>query len=134
MAKITEIEGIGESYGTKLEGAGIDTVEKLLEQGCEKKGRGEIAQKIGVQEAMVLKWVNKADLCRINGISTQYADLLEHAGVDTVPELAQRVPANLFAKMQEVNGAKNLVRQIPAESQVSSWVDQAKGLPRKINH
>jgi len=38
--------------------------------------------------------VNHADLCRIDGVGSEYADLLEAAGVDTVPELAQRNAAN----------------------------------------
>lgn len=66
--------------------------------------------------------------------SKPYADLLENAGVDTVPELAQRNVANLQAKMVEVNEAKNLVRQVPSLSQVESWVAQAKELPRVITH
>jgi hypothetical protein len=82
----------------------------------------------------VLNWVNRADLARIKGGSTQYADLLECAGVDTVPELAQRNAENLHAKMVEVNEKKNLVRQVPSVSQVEAWVTQAKVLPRVINY
>ena len=51
---------------------------------------------------------------------------LESAGVDTVPELAKRVPENLLKKMEEVNAAKKLVCKIPALSQVTDWVEQAK--------
>jgi len=36
---------------------------------------------------------------------------LEVVGVDTVPELAQRNAANLTAKMDAVNEAKNLTRK-----------------------
>ncbi len=86
MAKLTEVEGIGESYAAKLKDAGITTLENLLKVGCEKKGRKEIAEKSGITEKLILNWVNRADLTRIKGISTQYADLLECAGVDTVPE------------------------------------------------
>jgi hypothetical protein len=59
---------------------------------------------------------------------------LEVAGVDTVPELAKRNPGNLYAKMVEVNQAKNLVRKLPAEKQVADWVAQAKKLPRVIKY
>jgi len=74
------------------------------------------------------------DLFRINGVAEEYADLLEEAGVDTVPELAQRNPANLYQKLVEVNEAKQLVRRLPTESQVAGWVAQAKELPRVINY
>ena len=134
MAKLSEIEGIGEAYSTKLEEAGITSLENLLEICCVKKGRKEMAEKSGISEKLILEWVNRADLSRIKGVSTQYADLLECAGVDTVPELGQRKPENLLAKMLEVNEEKNLVRKVPTESQVQNWVAQAKELPRVITH
>jgi predicted flap endonuclease-1-like 5' DNA nuclease len=134
MTKLSEIEGIGEAYSAKLTDAGITSIENLLESCCEKKGRKELAEKTGISEELVLNWVNRADLARIKGVSTQYADLLECAGVDTVPELAQRNAENLHAKMVEVNEQKNLVRQVPSASQVEAWVTQAKVLPRVINY
>ncbi len=134
MAKLSEIEGIGEAYSTKLEDAGITSLENLLEICCVKKGRKEMAEKSGISEKLILEWVNRADLSRIKGVSTQYADLLECAGVDTVPELAQRKPENLLAKMIEVNEEKSLVRKVPTESQVQDWVAQAKELPRVVTH
>ncbi len=133
MTKLSEIEGIGEAYSAKLTDAGITSIENLLESCCEKKGRKELATKTGISEKLVLNWVNRADLARIKGVSTQYADLLESAGIDTVPELAQRNAKNLHAKMVEVNEEKNLVRQVSSASQVESWVTQAKVLPRVIN-
>jgi predicted flap endonuclease-1-like 5' DNA nuclease len=134
MTKLSDIEGIGDIYAAKLQEVGITTTEKLLEMGAEKKARSEIAEGSGISEKQILNWVNRADLSRIKGVSTQYADLLEFAGVDTVPELAQRNATNLQAKMAEVNEAKKLVRQVPSESQVSEWVAQAKTLPRAINY
>jgi len=134
MTKLADIEGIGEAYSGKLEAAGITSIENLLEVGCEKKGRKKIAEDSGVSEKLILNWVNRADLSRIKGVSTQYADLLECAGVDTVPELAQRNAGNLQAKMAEVNEEKKLVRKVPTGSQVEDWVAQAKVLPRVVTH
>ncbi len=134
MSKLSDIEGIGEAYSSKLKESGITSLENLLTTCCEKKGRKEIAGKSGISEKLILSWVNRADLSRIKGVSTQYADLLECAGVDTVPELAQRNPENLQAKMAEVNEEKKLVRKVPTASQVRSWVAQAKDLPRMVKH
>lgn len=134
MANISDIEGIGPAYAEKLGGIGIGTVAKLLERGATKKGREEIAASADVSEKLVLEWVNRADLARVKGIGSEYADLLEAAGVDSVPELAQRNPANLAAKMEEVNRAKSLVRQVPVESEVERWVAQAKELDRIVTH
>lgn len=134
MAKLNEIEGIGEVSLEKLNAAGVSSVEQLLEDYCGKKARTQLAETSGISEKLILKWVNKADLCRVSGVSTQYADLLEQAGVDTIPELAQRNPENLAAAMIKTNEEKNLVRKVPTESQVKDWVSQAKDLPRKIEH
>ena len=82
----------------------------LLEACCQKSGRRESAEKTGISEKLLLGWANRADLSRIRGVSTQYADLLEGAGVDTVPELAQRNPENLRARMAALNEENNLVR------------------------
>jgi predicted flap endonuclease-1-like 5' DNA nuclease len=80
----------------------------------------------------VLNWANRADLARIKGIGSEYADLLEAAGVDTVRELAQRNPANLAPGLAAVNEEKILVRQLPTESEVTEWVTEAKALPRAL--
>jgi len=134
MTKIADIEGIGEASAKKLIDAGVNTVEVLLEMGCSPKGRKGLAEKTGISETLILKWVNRADLARIKGIGSEYADLLEASGVDTVVELGKRVPSNLAKKAQEVNEAKKLVRKLPTESQISDWVDQAKQLERKVTY
>lgn len=134
MKKLTQIEGIGAVYGQKLQQAGVGTLENLLEQGASPGGRKEIAQKAGVSEKQVLRWANMADLFRVKGIGEEYADLLEAAGVDTVPELAQRNPGNLKIKLAEINEAKNLVRRVPSEPEVTGWVEQAKKLPRALKY
>ena len=132
MAKLIEIEGIGEVYAAKLKEAGIDSVEELLEVCATPKGRETLAEEAGISGKLILEWANHADLFRIDGIGSEYADLLEEAGVDTVPELAQRNPENLYAKMKEINQQKELVRRLPSEGQVASWVEQAGKLPRAL--
>lgn len=132
--KLTEIEGVGAVYAAKLESCGVVNQDQLLEKGASPAGRKELVEKTELSSKLILKWVNRADLARIKGVGEEYADLLECAGVDSVPELAQRVPANLHAKMTEVNAEKNLVRSLPAESQVEGWVQQAKDLPRVVTH
>jgi len=134
MAKLTKVEGIGEIYAQKLKDAGVATTEALLNKGATPQGRKALADEAGISGKLILEWVNHVDLFRIKGVSEEYADLLEEAGVDTVPELAQRNAANLHAKLVEVNEAKKLVRKLPAQSQVGSWIEQAKALPRTISY
>jgi predicted flap endonuclease-1-like 5' DNA nuclease len=134
MASIIDIEGIGATYAAKLKEAGIATTEKLLEVGGTPQDRKDLAEKTGITGKLILEWVNLADLFRIKGIGEEYSDLLEEAGVDTVVELANRNPENLYQKLVETNEAKNLVRQLPSQAQVSDWVAQAKALPRAVSY
>lgn len=134
MSKLSEIQGIGPAYAAKLETAGVKTQAELLEAGATPRGRKELAETSGLGDTLILNWINRADLARVKGIGEEYADLLEHAGVDTVPELAQRNAENLYKKMIEVNVAKKLVRSPPTESMVAKWVEEAKTLPRAVSY
>lgn len=134
MTKLTTIEGIGPAFEQKLQDAGIKSCEQLLEQGCTKKGRDQIATDTNMDKGRVLRFVNHADLCRIKGIGGEYSELLEAAGVDSVPELANRNAENLAQKMLEVNDQKKLVRVVPSAKSVSDWVAQAKTLPKVVTH
>jgi predicted flap endonuclease-1-like 5' DNA nuclease len=134
MTKLTTIEGIGQVYAEKLQAEGIKTTEALLEAGKTPKGRQVLAEVTGIGNKLILKWVNRADLFRVKGISEEYADLLEAAGVDTVPDLARRNAENLYAKLAEVNAEKTLVRKLPGQAQVGDWIEQAKALPRVMTY
>jgi len=134
VAALSDIEGIGTTYASKLQEAGLRTVDDLLAAGATPAGRDELVAKTGIGGGLILEWVNHADLYRINGVGSEYADLLEAAGVDSVLELAQRRPDNLQAKLAQINDQKRLVRAVPSESEVARWVEEAKGLDRAVFH
>lgn len=134
MAKVSEIEGVGPAYAEKLATAGVDTINELLSTAAAKKGRAELAEKTGISESHLLRWVNHADLMRIKGIGPQFSELLEAAGVDSVPELSHRNAANLHTKMVEVNEAKNLVNRVPSETELQGMIDEAKTLDKVVTH
>ncbi len=132
--KILDIEGIGPVYAAKLEQVGVRTTDALLKKGSNPEARRLLAEASGIGEHLILEWVNLADLYRIKGVGSQYSDLLEEAGVDTVVELATRVPQHLLDRLLEVNKAKNLVNKMPGINQVANWIKQAKKLPRVITY
>ena len=133
-AKIEEIEGIGTAFGEKFRAAGVKDTDSLLASAGTAKQRKELAEKTGIPEAKILKFANMVDLFRIKGVGTEYSELLEAAGVDTVPELARRNAANLTQAMMTLNGEKNLTRRPPTEADVGKWIDQAKELPRLLDY
>jgi len=134
MTRLAEVEGIGEKYAQKLKEAGVGSTRVLLERGAKAKSRRELAKISGINEKLILEWVNHIDLFRVRGVSSEYADLLEEAGIDTVRELAQRKAANLYQKLVLVNQKKRLVRRLPTQAQVSNWIDQARQLPGIVTY
>lgn len=132
--KIIDIEGVGEVYAEKLIAAGIKDTDALLAKCAKSAGRKALEEETGITGKLILKWANHADLMRINGVGPQFSELLEAAGVDTVKELRNRVPANLQAKLEEVNAVKNLVNRVPALAEVEKMVAQAKELPPMMEY
>jgi predicted flap endonuclease-1-like 5' DNA nuclease len=131
---ITMIEGIGPVFKEKLGTEGISSVEALLEKGGSKKGRVELAAATGISEKRILKWVNMADLFRVNGIASQFAELLKATGVDSVKELKMRNPANLHKMLVDTNEQKKLTRSVPALSQIEDFINQAKVMEPMVTH
>ena len=134
VGDIEDIEGIGPSYGAKLRGVGLAWIKTFLQRCATKVGREEVALSSGINETLILTWANMADLLRLWGVTPDWAELFEAAGVDTVKEIKHRVPANLHAKLTEVNAEKNLARTVPSLEMVTSWVEQAKAIPPVITH
>ena len=94
--KVHELKGITTELANALKTVGIDDSAKLLAAAGQAADRKALATKHGVEARQLLELANRADLARINGIGAVYADLLEHAGVDTVVELRTRNADNLY--------------------------------------
>jgi predicted flap endonuclease-1-like 5' DNA nuclease len=131
--KLADIEGIGPAYRQKLEAAGIKTPAQLYDAAAASKDRTKLAEKSGISTALLLKWVNRYDLARVKGIGTQYADLLEVAGVDSPKELARRNADNLLEALTKTNFEKKLVRKLPTKSQIEEWIKNAKLVATKVD-
>jgi predicted flap endonuclease-1-like 5' DNA nuclease len=131
---IQAIEEIGPVNAERLRGAGVKTVANLLEAGASKAGRLGLSAETGLAEDLLLEWVNRADLMRVRGIGTQYSDLLEAAGVDTVKELGQRRADNLHQALREANEARHLVRRTPTPAEVGRWIARAKELAPVVSY
>jgi len=132
MARLIALEGIGEMYAVAFARAGVSTVEQLLDAGGSPEARRDLAERTGLTAQQVLEWVNRADLMRINGIGSEYSDLLEASGVDTVRALATCRAETLASTLQETNAVKKLVRRTPSQAEVEKWIEGAKMLPALV--
>ena len=126
--KISDIEGIGPKLCIKLEKAGIGTVDDLLRTCSTSRGRREIAEKTGISEDKLFKWVNMIDLFRIEGLGLEFSELLEASGVEAIDELKNMDPEKLHDKMLKVNSTKKFVLQVPSLQEVQQFVIHAKTL------
>lgn len=131
---LSELKGVTEAVLTSLKGQGISDSDSLLEKARTPQGRNALATASGIDAATILELTNRADLTRLKGVGRVYSDLLEEAGVDTVKELARRVPANLHAKLIEINSKRQLTQRPPSAEQIADFVEQAKALPVGIDY
>jgi len=133
--RIDDIDGIGATQAAKLAEAGVTTTDHLLQWGANKAGRDSLEATTGISGKLILEWVNHADLMRIDGVGSEYSDLLEAAGVDSPSELAQRNAANLATTFQEVVAARpDIVRRVPSETEIAGWIAESKTLAKVVEH
>ncbi len=131
---VGKIRGISAELEAKLKEQKILNADHLLKAGCDPHARKGLAELIGADTKLLLELVNRADLDRVAGIGAAYSDLLENAGVDTVKELSKRIPANLHAKLLEINGKMKLTNHPPTLEKVQAWVEAAKALPHLLEY
>jgi predicted flap endonuclease-1-like 5' DNA nuclease len=112
----------------------VSTTAELLAKGATAGGRAALESATGIAHTLILEWVNHVDLMRLDGVGSEYSDLLEAAGVDSPAELAQRNAANLAQTFLELNAARATVRNVPSEAVITGWIAQAKNLPKIVEH
>lgn len=134
MASIAAVGGMSQREATKLRKARVRTTESLLKVAGTRTGRKKLARETEIAEESILRWVNRADLMRVKGIGSEYAELLEISGVDTIKELRRRNPDRLLDTMVELNVRKMLVRRLPTDGMVAGWVEEAKALDPLVTY
>lgn len=131
---LSAITGIGPAMTVRLKAIGIRTSEKLLDAAKTPKDRKILAERLGVEEQLVLRWANLTDRMRIKGVREPYAELLKDAGVDTVRELKYRNPGRLAEAMATANAKRKRVRLLPSEKRIGRWIEAARRLDPKIRY
>ena len=134
MKTLVEIPGVDLVCIEKLRDAGIPSIDAFLEVCVRAKGRYLLAERTGIPRMTILGLANHADLLRVNGVGSEYANLLQAAGVETVPELSRRNAAKLRKKLVEVQGAQHEDCTVPSEAEIADWIEQARELPRILQY
>ena len=133
MASISAIRSISHRNATKLRKSGVRTTDSLLDQASTRKGRSVVSERTDIPSADLLRWAQQADLMRVGGIGSEYADLLTAVGVDTIKLLRRRNAENLMVSMIQVNTRRRLVQRLPTIEMIQGWIDTAGSMEPIVN-
>lgn len=131
---LTYIHFMPEHDVQTLQSVGVASVEELLDRANSHPKREVLSAQSGIDPSVLLKYANVSDLMRLPGVDSSLAQLMEHAGVDTIVELAKRNPQNLHDALQTTNQNESLTHAVPSVDQIRGLVNAAKVLGREITH
>lgn len=117
----------------KLQKAGVETTEQLLQKAATAKDRKALAKASGLGAATLTTLAKHCDLLRIKGVGPEMVLLLEAAGVKSIADLASRDAAALVAAVESANKTKKISEKLPTEPQLADWIEQAKKLPPVVD-
>lgn len=131
---LSEIKGMPAGLAKKLRERNITDSDQFLQAVRTPQQRRELTNQLNASENTILELANRADLARVVGIGEKYSDLLEKAGIDTVKEMANRVPENLCETLKKQNAKRRPKGRAPSMKEVTDWVNQAKALPKLLEY
>ena len=94
---VSELEGIGRTYTTRMADVGIVTVPQLMAAPPRR-----LARRIGATSMAVRDWQAMGGLVHVDGVGPQYAEALVHAGIRSPQQLAQTHPEALAQRLGAV--------------------------------
>lgn len=130
--QINEITSIPNAQVKKLKDQGITTADALLSAGRTPAARRALAKATGIQEINLFKWVNYADLSRVEGLDPELTGLLEEVGITTLLDLRGRSPFNLHSKLVSSNREHQIVDMVPDMMKVVDMVNNAKAMEPEV--
>ncbi len=116
----------------KLNKAGVETTEQLLDKAAKAKDRKALAKASGLKGGELLDLARQCDLLRLKGVGPEMVLLLDAAGVKTTAALGKLTPAGLMESITKANQAKKITEKPPTEPQVGDWIAQAQKLPQVL--
>ena len=117
---------IKEAFAKQLKEQGIVSPCDLIMKADTLSSREELAKKLGISTALLLRWALLADLMRIVE-DTKQINLLETADYGSI-EALQKVsdPCGLADLLNQVNKAQSFVDQSPSCETVQQWLQESK--------
>ena len=120
------ISDIESSTLTKLEAQQIRTTKDLYKHCDSDDAVMELAEKIGVEDFSIQRWVSIAHLLRVANIETADAILLEATEIYSLQDLAAQKPARLGEKLAKNNEREKVLEILPDEAKLAAWIEHAQ--------
>lgn len=124
-ADLTMINGIGATYESKLNDAGIDGVTALMSATGTREDIAVLAEETGFGVATIQSWRSQVDLTRVDGVGGVYKRLLHRVGVWTLSQLASANPERLVADINGLGDMPTGPDQMPTAYDVKRWISEA---------
>ncbi len=131
---LSKLRGVPNRLRVLLKRRRITNCEQLLRAAGRADLRRRLAADLGVDAALLLELVQRADLARIKGIGAVFGMMLEDLGIRDIQTLAAEDPALLHARLKAFNMRERLARRAPTPEEVAAWVEEARHLPSLISY
>jgi response regulator RpfG family c-di-GMP phosphodiesterase len=123
---LTEIKDIEASTLSKLSAIQINTTKDLWKSCNNDDAVYDLAEKIGVEDFAIQRWVSISQLLRVANIEADDAVLLEATEVYSLEDLSTQKPVRLGEKLMKNNEREKILSELPNESKLSDWVEHAQ--------
>lgn len=124
---LREIQGVGPASAAKLHSAGVRGISGLLSRTGDDDAIKRLADDTGISVDRLAEWRLMADLSRVDGIGDRYRQILHSVGVGTLTQLAN-ADARALRDQISATDLPGSPRQLPGESEVAGWIEDARRL------
>jgi hypothetical protein len=126
---IAQLPGLSAQNESLLQECGIATTGQLLKKAASSDRKLLLSNQLQVHIQSINKWVALADMARIPSVGCEYCGLLLHAGVASVPQLAEISVQRLHQQILRFYVSNMQRRDLcPGVELVQRWIQQAKML------
>jgi predicted flap endonuclease-1-like 5' DNA nuclease len=132
MLSLTKIRGLESENIKKLTKIGVKTPAQLLKQGLTPKARRVLADILGVQPSVVLRWVICASFFQIEGITPEYVELLDAAGITSPQALSIYSARELEVTLERIIEERGIGVEPPSYEKISKWISHSQKLRSEI--
>ena len=123
---LNEIKDIEASTLLKLAAMQINTTKDLWKLCKNDDAIYDLAEKIGVEDFAIQRWISISQLLRVANIEADDAVLLEATEIYSLADLSSQKPGRLGEKLAKNNEREKILSQLPDESKLAGWIEHAQ--------